>query len=101
MNDDIKFALSQRATHVWLLLIAATCLSWGMGRGTSPGESESTSALATLLIAIALVKVRLVIRFFMEVRDAPFTLRLLMDFWCAVLGVVLIALNWGVFKTTT
>lgn len=97
MNDDLKFAFSQRATWVWLLLVAATCFSWLMGSRASRIDSENTGILLTVLIVIALVKVRLVIRYFMEVREAALVLRVLTDLWCVVVGSTILALSWGAF----
>jgi hypothetical protein len=41
-------------------------------------------------ISLALVKVRIIMRQFMEVRDAPRVLRGLTDAWIAVMAVALI-----------
>ena len=100
MNDDLKFAFAQRATWVWLLLVVATCFSWAMGTGVSQGTGANAGALSSLLILIALAKVRLVIRYFMEVQDSALVLRVLMDAWCVLVGATLLALYWGLFGTT-
>ena len=97
MNGGIRFALSQRTTYVWALLVAATCLSWWIGSGASSPTAKNTQLLSTVLIVIAFIKVRFVIRYFMEVREALFALRLLTDLWCLIAGFAILALYWNVF----
>jgi hypothetical protein len=97
MNGDIQFALSQRTTYVWVLLVAATCLSWWLGGRASSPTGENTQLLSTVLIVIAFIKVRFVIRYFMEVREALFALRLLTDLWCLIAGFAILALYWDIF----
>ena len=97
MNGDLKFAIGRRTTLVWFLLVAATGFSWAMGGG-SASDPEAAGLLASALVAIALVKVRLVIRYFMEVREAALGLRLLTDLWCLAVGAAILVLYWGVFR---
>lgn len=83
-----------RATLVWIILSAATAASWTLGN-TSVAFAD-TSALAwdtSLILLLALVKVRLVLMHFMEVRHAPSGLRLLCEAWLAGLGCLLIGLH--------
>ena len=62
--------LSNRAGVTWLILVAATIVSWAVG-----AEHGTGSAVAVLVLAIAAVKVRLVGLDFMELRHAPIPLR--------------------------
>lgn len=100
MNEDFKFAFRQRTTWVWLFLVAATCFSWVMGSRASTIDSENAGILMTVLIVVALVKVRFVIRYFMEVREAALGLRVLTDLWCVVVGLAILVLSWGLFGNT-
>ena len=62
---------------VWAALMLATCAStWLLSKNSVTPE---VATLAIMLIAA--VKVRLVIRYFMEVRLAPLALRLICDTW--------------------
>lgn len=76
-----------RITAIWLLLFAATMLSWGSSY--VGGEYHS---IAALVIIIAFIKVRFIGLDFMELRYAPVPLRLIFEVWlvticCAILGV--------------
>ena len=76
----------------WAALSAATVLAWLL----SPGESQSETTLGNELVAaiavIAVVKCRLIIRYFMDVRHAPRWLRLATDAWLAVLWLTLLTI---------
>ncbi len=97
MNELLRYAVRQPATLVWGALIVATSVSWALGTGTRLEDGADTGLVAAVLVGIALVKVRLVIRYFMEVREAPLALRLVTDLWCVAVGVAILGLGWGVF----
>ncbi|XVQ15486.1 cytochrome C oxidase subunit IV family protein [Spirillospora sp. CA-255316] len=74
----------------WAALSAATVLAWLL----TPGESQSDTTLGKELVAaivvLGLVKCRLIIRYFMEVRHAPRWLQAATDGWLAVLWLTLL-----------
>ena len=72
------------ATPIWLLLMMATGLSWWLGLGLEAEMQLDHRYISTTLIVIAFVKVRFVMRYFMEVRMAPLPLRLICDAWIVV-----------------
>jgi hypothetical protein len=75
-------------TVVWLLLVAATMTSWFLG--TNHGLSTSGQSLVgAVILVVAVVKVRLVGTYFMELRNAPAVLRSLFNLYCIVLLGVL------------
>ncbi|WP_433518224.1 cytochrome C oxidase subunit IV family protein [Nonomuraea sp. CA-143628] len=77
----------KRTMVVWLVLMAATVVSWYLGDG------HGTRRLATVVVlAVAFVKVYLVGRYFMELREAPRVLRLLFGAWTLVVCAVLVAI---------
>jgi caa(3)-type oxidase subunit IV len=78
------------ATAVWVILIAATAMSWSLG--TQHGMSNHQLA-SVIILLIAFIKVRLVGMYFMELREAPNVLRGLFEAYC----VVVCALLLGVF----
>lgn len=73
-----------RAGLTWLLLIAATVVSWAVG-----AEHGTGSAVAVVVLAIAAVKVRLVGLDFMELRRAPVALRAVFEAYCVTVWAVL------------
>ena len=75
-----------RLTVVWLVLVAATLLSWYFGAGHGIGSSPTATAL---VLVIAFAKVRLIGLDFMELRAAPIWLRATSRAtapWCAELS---------------
>ena len=69
--------LRKPATIVWAALMLATCATTWLLSGNSVTPEVATVAI----LLIAAVKVRLVIRYFMEVRRAPLALRFICDGW--------------------
>ena len=63
-----------RAGFSWLILVAATVISWAVG-----AEHGTGSMVAIVVLAIAAIKVRLVGLDFMELRHAPVPLRVLFE----------------------
>ncbi|MCV7301270.1 cytochrome C oxidase subunit IV family protein [Mycobacterium barrassiae] len=80
--------LRSRATLVWLLLVAATALSWGMGHDV--GISDMRIA-GVAIIVVAFVKVRFVVFEFMEIRGAPKWMRQVGEGWIVLIATLLIA----------
>jgi parvulin-like peptidyl-prolyl isomerase len=69
---------------VWVVLVAATIVSWAVGSDHGPG-----SAVAVVVLAVAAIKVRFVGLDFMELRNAPLRLRAIFEGYCVVLWSVL------------
>jgi hypothetical protein len=81
--------LISRPTLIWVILLAATGLSWGMG--SVFGGSGIRSA-GVCIIVVAFLKVRLVILEFMEIRRAPVPMRLAGEVWVLTLCATLMTL---------
>ena len=77
--------LSPPLHRAWLLLLAATALTWALGESGAAG----TGAIVAMLL-IAFVKGRLVILDFMELRHAPRLWRLLLEGWLLLVGVLIL-----------
>ena len=78
--------LRKPVTIVWAALMLATIASTWLLSGNSVTPEVATVAI----MLIAAVKVRLVMRHFMEVRRAPLLLRLVCDGWLlAVTALIL------------
>ncbi|MFN4340512.1 MAG: cytochrome C oxidase subunit IV family protein [Azonexus sp.] len=79
--------LKNPAHRAWLVLMAATVITWYLGEA---GAAGTVSIVAMLLIAF--IKGRLVILDFMELREAPRMWRLLLEGWLiGVSGLILLA----------
>lgn len=74
---------------VWLILSALT-LAYLWIDHSAGGLLKSSAAVTSSVIVIALVKVRIIFREFMEVRDAPVLLCRLTDAWVVLIGTALL-----------
>lgn len=79
--------LFNRLTLIWVLLVAATALSWAMGHRLGLQDREIASIA---IIGIAVLKARYVILDFMELRGASLVPRLVAEAWGVVLGLAMI-----------
>ncbi len=70
-------AHNRTATLVWAVLSLATVVTWWLGEGGINVVEIGTVAV----ILIAAFKIRLVVLYFMELKDAPFPLRQLIEGW--------------------
>ena len=78
----------KRINIIWLLLVAATLLSF---------ESDflgSAQFVRALILALAFIKVLFVGREFMELRDAPLPLLWGFQIWTILVCAVLIVMTW-------
>jgi hypothetical protein len=82
-------ALRSTAGLSWLVLVAATLVSWWVG--TDHGLKDKTAACALLLV-VALGKVFLIGMQFMELRHADARLRRAFQAYCAVVCVGLVGM---------
>ncbi|MCX2929222.1 cytochrome C oxidase subunit IV family protein [Mycobacterium sp. CVI_P3] len=72
-------------TWTWLVLVAITVGSWWLAPAHTRGVASASVAVTCVVLGLALVKARLIIRNFMEVRTAPNWLKLATDAWLGVL----------------
>ena len=80
----------KRLIVVWLALSAITIAQLGIGSLDGQAALRPNAAITSSAIVLALVKVRIIIREFMEVRHAPVLLCRLTDLWVVVTGVSLL-----------
>lgn len=71
---------------VWLVLMVLSIANFIVGEEFG----LHGSAEVAILMVIAFVKARLIIRHFMEVKDAPLPLRIAFDIWCILAPVALV-----------
>ena len=72
-------------TQTWLLLVAITVGSWWLAPAQYSGTLRASVPITALVLVLTLIKSRLIIRQFMEVRTAPRWLKLATDGWLVVL----------------
>lgn len=82
----MKTLLWTRNTAVWLLIVGATIVSWQMGHGM--GIQDPTIAGVAIMV-ISMIKIRMVLFDFMELRTAPLAMRWAGDIWIGALGLIL------------
>ena len=85
-------AFNLRLTVVWLLLIIATAISWEFGHGFGFGDRVHYGTVA--VIVITFIKIRFVYLDFMELRSAPWALRVAVELWALIVCLIFIGLYW-------
>ncbi len=80
---------NKRLLFAWLVLASLT-LAYLWIDHTADGSLRSSALITSGVIVIALVKVRIIFREFMEVRQAPVLLCRLTDAWVVLIAVVLL-----------
>ena len=84
--------LNRRLLAVWLLLSAITVGYFWIDRSANHDGGRDASTFVTVsAVVLALVKVRVIMGEFMEVRGAPTLLRFLANLWIAIMGATMIA----------
>jgi cytochrome b561 len=87
--------MRNRLTMVLLILCVLTIVSWWVGHPRAAGTVEPSVLITIGVLVMALVKARLIIRHFMEVRTAPPALRQFTDAWLiALFGSILVIYLW-------
>jgi hypothetical protein len=80
-----------RLTIAWLVVVAVTLVYLAIDESAAEGGAARASTAASITaIALALVKLRIILREFMDVRHAPRTLRTATDALVVVMGVSLL-----------
>lgn len=81
---------NKRLLFVWVILAALT-LAYLWIDHSAGGLLKSSAVVTSSVIVIALIKVRIIFREFMEVRDAPVLLCRLTDAWVVLIAAVLLS----------
>ena len=81
---------------------AITNARWLNVSGTAPPRSApwrgipiASTVVTVFAVCFALIKVRIIMREFMEVRNAPKVLRRLTDFWVLLMAAALLGVYFG------
>ena len=83
--------VNRRLFVVWLILVGITVAYLAIDRAANDhGLATASTAVTVAAICLALVKVRIIMREFMEVRTAPPVLRRLTDYWIVLMAAALL-----------
>lgn len=84
-----------RTTAVWAGLSVITVVSWCLAPAHHTEPVTASTTITVAVLALALIKSRLIIQEFMEVRTAPLWLKLATDGWLAALfGAIVVSYVW-------
>lgn len=86
----MKSYLLNPLCYVWAFLVAITVAAWWFSRSSSAQPQLNTMVTLSVLL-ISAVKVQLVMRYFMELGEAPRWLRLSAEAWLLILTMLLLA----------
>jgi hypothetical protein len=88
----VETSEKQRLLVVWVVLVAITVMYlWIDDTADEGGVAVSSVAVSLSAIGLALVKFRIILREFMDVRHAPLLLRRLTDVLAVVIAVALLS----------
>jgi len=83
--------LNKRLFVAWVILVAISLVYlWIDHSATHRGIPTPSTVVTVVAICFALVKVRIIMREFMEVRSAPQVLRRLTDYWVLLMAAALL-----------
>ncbi|MGN2638203.1 cytochrome C oxidase subunit IV family protein [Nocardia takedensis] len=92
-DDPTRHSHDRRVlVWVWLILAATTVLAWQFVPGHAALTTDLSDEFVTAIVVLALIKCRLIFRYFMEVRSAPRWLRIATDLWLIVLWAALLGI---------
>lgn len=83
---------TRRLTGAWLVLVAITIVYVGIdGTAEDGGAHTASTSVSVVAIGLGLVKFRVIVREFMDVRHAPVLMRRLTDLLALVIAGALLA----------
>ncbi len=87
----VEDGFNKRLFGTWLVLVAISLAYLGIDRAaTHHGIPTASTVVTVSALCFALIKVRIIMREFMEVRTAPPVLRRLTDFWVLLMAFALL-----------
>jgi heme/copper-type cytochrome/quinol oxidase subunit 4 len=78
------------AIIAWLVLVLLTAVSWALGTEHGFAGPDGRLPASLVILVVAVIKVRVVGVYFMELRDAPRRLRGAFDVYCLALLALLV-----------
>ena len=81
---------NKRLFAAWLILVGITLSYLLIDHAAGHGIPKASTVVTIAAICLALIKVRIIMREFMEVRGAPQLLCRLTDFWIVLMAVAML-----------
>ena len=86
----VENGFNKRIFVAWLILVAISLVYlWIDHSATHQGIPTASTVVTVVAICFALIKVRIIMREFMEVRGARRFLRRLTDYWVVLMAIAL------------
>jgi Prokaryotic Cytochrome C oxidase subunit IV len=87
----VPSSVNRRLFVVWLILVGITVSYLLIDHSAAQhGIATASTAVTVAAICLALIKVRIIMREFMEVRGAPQALCRITDFWVLLMGAAML-----------
>ncbi len=87
----MESGFNKRLLGAWLILVAISlAYLWIDHAATHQGVPSASTVVTVGAICFALIKVRIIMREFMEARTAPRVLRRLTDYWLLLMAAALL-----------
>ena len=87
----VETGFNKRLFVVWLILVAISlAYLWIDHEASHQGIPTASTVVTVGAICLAVIKVRIIMREFMEVRRAPRFLLRITDFWVVLMGVAML-----------
>jgi hypothetical protein len=87
----VENGFNKRLFGAWSIMVAISlAYLWVDHSAIHQGFPTASTIVTVAAICLALIKVRIIMREFMEVRTAPRVLRRLTDFWVLLMGVAML-----------
>lgn len=83
-------SFNARLFVTWLILVGITLSYLWLDHSAGHGVPSASTVVTVGAICLALIKVRIIMREFMEVRGAPQLLCRLTDFWIVLMAVAML-----------
>ncbi|WP_237568895.1 cytochrome C oxidase subunit IV family protein [Mycolicibacterium lacusdiani] len=83
---------SRVITMVWVVLSVITIASWWLAPGHASGAAAASVPITVTVIVLGVIKSRMILRYFMEIRTAPAWLKLATDAWLAILWLAILVI---------
>jgi hypothetical protein len=90
--NTVTTTTARTTTYAWIILSAITIAAWFLAPAHTHGAAVASVPITLAVVILGIIKGRIIIRHFMEVRTAPRWLKVTTDAWLAALWVAVLAI---------